>query len=172
MAKYTEHYRLHQWEPEDSFLRMDFNEDFAKIDSAIAARGNCLQVVGTYTGDGNYGKGKATVLHFPFRPLAVMVVGGSYQATSLFLRPGTKGAANDTAGMGSVLSLAWGGGQPVLVCDRLGQWRLYFRRHQRGGPAQRKGGALYLLSIGLKENPLPEIRKGVRYAFTTAVRRW
>ena len=40
--------------------------------------------------------------------LAVMVVGGSYQATSLFLRPGTKGAANDTAGMGSVLSLAWG----------------------------------------------------------------
>ena len=49
MAKYTEHYRLHQWEPEDSFLRMDFNEDFAKIDSAIAARGNCLQVVGTYT---------------------------------------------------------------------------------------------------------------------------
>ena len=37
-----------------------------------------------------------------------MVVGGSYQATSLFLRPGTKGAANDTAGMGSVLSLAWG----------------------------------------------------------------
>ena len=162
MAKYTEHYRLHQWEPEDSFLRMDFNEDFAKIDSAIAARGNCLQVVGTYTGDGNYGKGKATVLHFPFRPLAVMVVGGSYQATSLFLRPGTKGAANDTAGMGSVL----------LVCDRLGQWRLYFRRHQRGGPAQRKGGALYLLSIGLKENPLPEIRKGVRYAFTTAVRRW
>ena len=108
MAKYTEHYRLHQWEPEDSFLRMDFNEDFAKIDSAIAARGNCLQVVGTYTGDGNYGKGKATVLHFPFRPLEVMVVGGSYQATSLFLRPGTKGAANDTAGMGSVLSLAWG----------------------------------------------------------------
>ena len=49
MAKYTEHYRLHQWEPEDSFLRMDFNEDFAKIDSAIAARGNCLQVVGTFT---------------------------------------------------------------------------------------------------------------------------
>mgnify|MGYP000721335918 CR=1 FL=1 len=27
MAKYTEHYRLHQWEPEDSFLSMDFNED-------------------------------------------------------------------------------------------------------------------------------------------------
>lgn len=26
MAKYTEHYRLHQWEPEDSFLRMDFGQ--------------------------------------------------------------------------------------------------------------------------------------------------
>ena len=31
MANYTEYYHLHQWEPEDSFLRMDFNEDFAKL---------------------------------------------------------------------------------------------------------------------------------------------
>ena len=37
MANYTEHYQLHQWESEDSFLRTDFNADFAKIDGAIAA---------------------------------------------------------------------------------------------------------------------------------------
>lgn len=37
MATQTEHLRLHQWEPEDSFLRSDFNEDFAKIDAATGA---------------------------------------------------------------------------------------------------------------------------------------
>ena len=35
MAAYTEYYQLHQWEPEDNFLREDFNEDLKKIDSAI-----------------------------------------------------------------------------------------------------------------------------------------
>ena len=35
MADYTEHYQLHQWVPEDDFLRTDFNTDFQKIDAAI-----------------------------------------------------------------------------------------------------------------------------------------
>ena len=35
MATYTENYQLHQWVPEDDFLRTDFNEDFAKIDAAL-----------------------------------------------------------------------------------------------------------------------------------------
>ena len=38
MANYTAHYHLHQWEPEDSFLRTDFNEDFAKIDGALGGK--------------------------------------------------------------------------------------------------------------------------------------
>ena len=38
MANYTAHYHLHQWEPEDSFLRRDFNEDFQKIDAGLAGR--------------------------------------------------------------------------------------------------------------------------------------
>ena len=38
-----------------------------------------------------------------------MITGGSYRATSVFLRPGTKGAAHDTAGLGSVLDLEWSG---------------------------------------------------------------
>ena len=35
MASYTPHYHLHQWEPEDKFLRTDFNEDFAALDAAL-----------------------------------------------------------------------------------------------------------------------------------------
>ena len=31
----TEHYGLHQWVPEDDFLRTDFNENFEKLDLAL-----------------------------------------------------------------------------------------------------------------------------------------
>ena len=40
MANCTEHYGLHQWEPGDSFLRTDFNEDFWKIDAALGRAEN------------------------------------------------------------------------------------------------------------------------------------
>ena len=36
MATYTSNYQLHQWVPEDDFLRTDFNTDFQKIDAALA----------------------------------------------------------------------------------------------------------------------------------------
>ena len=36
MATYTANYQLHQWVPEDNFLRTDFNQDFQKIDAALA----------------------------------------------------------------------------------------------------------------------------------------
>lgn len=35
MATYTENFGLHQWVPEDDFLRTDFNTDFQKIDAAL-----------------------------------------------------------------------------------------------------------------------------------------
>lgn len=35
MATYTPYYGLHQWVPEDNFLRTDFNEDLLKIDTAL-----------------------------------------------------------------------------------------------------------------------------------------
>ena len=47
----TEHLGLHQWEASDSFLRTDFNEDFAKLDAAVGG----LITVGTYTGNAPYG---------------------------------------------------------------------------------------------------------------------
>lgn len=35
MANLTANYRLHQWEPTDPFLRTDFNQDLAAIDTAL-----------------------------------------------------------------------------------------------------------------------------------------
>ncbi len=35
MSTKTSNYQLHQWEPNDQFLREDFNTDFAKIDAGI-----------------------------------------------------------------------------------------------------------------------------------------
>ena len=54
MAAYTEHYHLHQWEPEDSFLRTDFNGDLSAIDAALLGleRDKCRAAIGRYTGDG------------------------------------------------------------------------------------------------------------------------
>ena len=54
MANYTEHYQLHQWESEDSFLRTDFNGDLSAIDAALLGleRDKCRAAIGRYTGDG------------------------------------------------------------------------------------------------------------------------
>lgn len=57
MATYTEHYGLHQWVPEDNFLRSDFNVDLEKIDTALGSiaetvDGKISIVTGSYAGDG------------------------------------------------------------------------------------------------------------------------
>lgn len=83
MAAYTEHYQLHQWVPEDDFLRTDFNTDFAKIDAALGekagveelaevqalAGSKCRVVIGSYTGNGD----SARVITLGFRPKVVAV---------------------------------------------------------------------------------------------------
>ena len=87
MANYTEHYQLHQWEPEDSFLRTDFNEDFAKIDGALGGKaeqsavdtlaeqvaGKSELVTGSYTGDGEASR----TIELGFSPKAVLLASGS-----------------------------------------------------------------------------------------------
>ena len=92
MANYTPNYGLHQWEPGDNFLRTDFNQDFAKIDTAIKAletatdakvegRGSPEQlaqalsvkleaVLGSYTGDGS--SSQQIVLGYEPKFVAVM----------------------------------------------------------------------------------------------------
>ena len=64
MANYTPNYRLHQWEPEDPFLRTDFNEDLAKIDQALQASGDCHFIYGSYVGTGTFGTSAPCTLDF------------------------------------------------------------------------------------------------------------
>ena len=78
MASYTSNYQLHQWVPEDDFLRTDFNTDFQKIDTAIKAVKNQADglnsskaeiVTGSYTGDG----AATRTVTLGFRPTAVLL---------------------------------------------------------------------------------------------------
>ena len=45
----TQNYALHTWEPEDDFLREEFNQNFAAIDAIL--KGKAEVVFGTYTGN-------------------------------------------------------------------------------------------------------------------------
>ena len=74
MASYTEHYGLHQWEPNDDFLRTDFNTDLEKIDTALdtlhtALEGKCAAVFGSYIGDG----AESRSIDLGFKPSALFV---------------------------------------------------------------------------------------------------
>lgn len=51
-TNHTQHYGLSQWEPEDAFLREDFNEDHRKIEEALAGKPEL--VFGSYVGTGTY----------------------------------------------------------------------------------------------------------------------
>ena len=86
----TQNYQLNQYEPQDNFLRTDFNADNQKIDTALKALGDktdakadqtaldqtnasvakkCEIYVGSYTGDGVSGR----VIPLGRAPQAVLV---------------------------------------------------------------------------------------------------
>ena len=67
MAQYTPHYGLHQWEPEDSFLREDFNQDLARIDAALDQMSGF--VCGSFTGNGG-----TQEISLGFRPRLLIMV--------------------------------------------------------------------------------------------------
>ncbi len=74
MANYTQHYRLHQWEPNDNFLRTDFNTDLEKIDTALdtlqtALEGKSGFVSGSYAGDG----AESRSFNLGFAPTALLL---------------------------------------------------------------------------------------------------
>ncbi len=67
----TEHLGLHAWEPSDSFLRNEFNDNFSAIDAAVGAlEGKAEVVTGSYVGDG----AASRFISLGFTPRAVMVV--------------------------------------------------------------------------------------------------
>ena len=94
MAAYTENFGLHQWVPEDDFLRSDFNADFAKIDQALAAAltdddltdlwGEALSKCRLYFG-AILGNGAASrVVDIGVEPIAVLITNTETMATVMF----------------------------------------------------------------------------------------
>ena len=76
----TEHLGLHQWEASDSFLRTDFNEDFAKLDAAVGG----LITVGTYTGTADPNSSPTAKQDIPlgFQPRFLVVRDTSYRGSN------------------------------------------------------------------------------------------
>ena len=74
----SQNLKLHLWEPEDHFLRTEFNENFAALDTAITAAQQTANsaltakpyVVGSYTGTG-----KTMTFDIGFRPSFLIVSG-------------------------------------------------------------------------------------------------
>lgn len=91
MATYTEHYGLHQWLPEDNFLRTDFNTDLEKIDTALGEVRSELPsiVTGSYVGTGEYGGAFRKELEIGLAAQLVLIMrdDGNSQLSALFLRP-------------------------------------------------------------------------------------
>ena len=82
MATFTPNYGLHQWEPEDSFLRTDFNEDFQKIEETLSGLqagvdGKSTVVCGSYVGTGSADKNQEQTITLGFAPRILLLVHGS-----------------------------------------------------------------------------------------------
>ena len=73
-SNYTEYYDLCQWEATDQVQRTDFNADNAKIDAALAGKGNCRLYTGSYVGTGT----KEQSFTFPAKPYFAAIMGGSF----------------------------------------------------------------------------------------------
>ena len=106
MAQYTSHYGLHQWEPEDSFLREDFNQDLARIDTALEEKadaalleGKCGIVTGIYPGDGTLER----EIRLGFRPRAVFLREDGNAPPALAINGG--GAVLDPSGAMPMLAI-------------------------------------------------------------------
>ena len=70
----TSNYGLSQWEATDQVQRTEFNVDNAKIDAALAQKGNCQLFTGSYVGTGT----KEQSFTFPAKPYFAAIMGGSF----------------------------------------------------------------------------------------------
>ena len=166
-SNYTTNYELPLWEPQDSFLRTEFNDANQKIDAAIAAKadaadvtalesevdalvqsaGNCRIVTGSYTGTGEYGEDQPNTLTFPFPPkLVVLVVGDTH---SVLLSPHTQAAGYYEAYICyGMLKPSWNGNSVSWYVDGYFEGSL----HGSGGGARQQlneeGIAYHYLAIG------------------------
>ena len=130
-SNHTTNYQLCQWEATDKVLRTEFNQDNAKIDTAlkanadaisaeaaaraaavsslsqeIAQMGNCRIVTGSYTGNGTYDQYHKNSLTFPAAPLMVFIHGDR----NCWMIRGSSVASVDMGGTGGIVSVDWNGG--------------------------------------------------------------
>ena len=70
-SNYTTNYQLPLWQPEDDFVRAEFNDTNEKVDAALAAANAERIHVGSYTGDG----ADTRTIPLPFTPTVVIVSG-------------------------------------------------------------------------------------------------
>ena len=129
-SNHTTNYQLCQWEAADKVLRTDFNEDNAKIDTAlkanadaisaeaaaraaavsslsqeIAQMGNCRIVTGSYTGNGTYDQYHKNSLTFPAVPLMVFIHGDR----NCWMIYGSEIASVDGGSTGGFAQISWSG---------------------------------------------------------------
>lgn len=77
MATYTPTIFLHQWEPEDPFLRQDFNRDFQQIDTAVRQ----LQTSPSGVGGTYVGNGETVTVKVGFRP-SFLYIRSTYKSSA------------------------------------------------------------------------------------------
>ena len=94
----TTNYGLTQWEATDRILMEDFNRDNTKTDAAlkenadsiaaletaVAGRGNCRIVYGSYMGSGQAGQSSPCTLTFNGKPLAVFIMSQTHSSNTWF----------------------------------------------------------------------------------------
>lgn len=103
-SNYTENYGLCQWEATDHVLREEFNQDHAKIDTALGdLKASVVRTaVGSYVGNGQYGSSTPNHLEFLFQPKIVILTANAGEV----MKSGTVLIAGQTksAGIGAVSS--------------------------------------------------------------------
>ena len=122
----SEHLQLHLWEPGDSVLRTEFNENWEKIDASAAqaqadltngldaitavlnAGGKLARIAwGSYTGNGKYGSSNKTKLTFDFTPRLVFV-GSNEDAAYDFNRFMYPHTVSSYVRSGATFTVTWG----------------------------------------------------------------
>ena len=136
MATYTSSYQLHQWVPEDDFLRTDFNTDFQKIDAALARKAEKSTVTSLQTqvagkadastvprvAAGSYtGNGTTKSISLGFQPRVVIIPVGDYANAVLLSGRASKAGAITSSGFTAALD-----GTSVYSTNQNGKSYSYF----------------------------------------------
>ncbi|MCI9468902.1 MAG: hypothetical protein HFG45_06340, partial [Oscillospiraceae bacterium] len=80
----TTHLKLHRWIKSDPIKMAEFNENFQKLDEAIAAGAKIA--TGSYVGTGTYGSSNPCSLTFDFVPQIVFITSATDYNSDFFLR--------------------------------------------------------------------------------------